>query len=341
VSENGHNTIQHVAEKAGVSITTVSRVLNGKAEKYRISQKTKEKVVKTASDLGYIPDQLARGLRIKRTNTIGLIIPDISNPFFSTIARNIEINARRAGCSIILSDCQEDSQLEIESVRLLRGRKVDGFLVCPVGEEYEHLAALVDNNIPLVTIDRKFPELKCSSVTSDNYQGAFDAVSYFIENNHRIIACIQGKVNTTVNDERVQGYRDALAKYQLPVDDSLIIGESFGKKNGYIGAKILLSRKPRPTAIFSASNLISLGAMSAILEDGLQIPNDISMISFDDQPYSDYLIAPMTTVTQQTSEIGQIAFTLLQNQIANENQQQIEKIVLKTKLILRKSVRRL
>ncbi len=341
MSENGHNTIQNVAEKAGVSITTVSRVLNGKAEKYRISKNTKEAVLRIASELGYIPDQLARGLRIKRTNTLGLIIPDISNPFFSTIARNIEINARKAGCSIILSDCQEDTQMEIESVRLLRGRKVDGFLICPVGEEYEHLTTLVENGIPLVTIDRKFPGLNCSSVTSDNYQGAFDAVSHLIENNHRVIACIQGKVHTSVNDERVQGYRDALAKYDIPLDESLIIGESFGKKNGYIGAKILLSRKPRPTAIFSASNLISLGAMSAILEDGLHIPNDVSMISFDDQPYSDYLVAPMTTVTQQTSEIGQIAFTLLQNQIAQEGQHTVENVVLKTKLILRKSVRSL
>jgi len=333
--------MQTVAEKASVSTTTVSRVLNGKAEKYRISKRTEETVYRVASELGYIPNQVARGLRIRRTDTVGLVIPDISNPFFSTIARNIEINARKVGCSIILSDCQEDTQLEEGSIRLLQSRKVDGFIICPVGEASDHLKILVNSGIPTVVIDRYFEDLECTHVISGNYKGAFEAVSFLIENNHRLIACIQGRLNTSVNKDRVRGYCDALQKYNIHVDESLIIGDNFGKKNGYIGTKILLNRIPRPTAIFSTSNLISLGSMSAILEEGLKIPDDISMISFDDQPYSDYLVAPMTTVAQQTSEIGQIAFTLLQSQMKHEGKQRIEKIVLPTKLIVRKSVKML
>ncbi|MCF7824112.1 MAG: LacI family transcriptional regulator [Candidatus Marinimicrobia bacterium] len=341
MNENRQITLDDIAHHVGVSRTTVSRVLTGQAARYRISSQTSENVSQAALELGYMPDQLARALRTRRTNTIGLIIPDISNPFFSTVARNIEIQARKIGTSIILSDSQEDTQLEIESTRLLQSRKVDGLIICPVGEEFEHLLNLKNSGLPLVIIDRYFPQLDCAYVVSDNYRGALEALSYFFEMNHKSVAFIQGRSNTSVNDDRVRGYRDAHAKYNLPVDESLIVGDSFGKRNGYIGAKILLTKNPRPTAIFAASNLISLGAMSAIQEEGLKIPDDISIISFDDQPYSEYLATPMTTVSQQTSEAGEIAFRLLQAQIKQEGKHSTEGIVLPTELIFRKSVKKL
>jgi len=334
-------TLNNIADQVGVSVTTVSRVLTGQAEKYRISDQTRAHVQESARELGYLPDELARSLRTRRTNTIGLVIPDISNPFFSTIARNIEIQARKIGSSIILSDSQEDTQLEIESIRLLQSRKVDGLLICPVGEEYNHLISLKASGLPLVIIDRYFPELDCAYVVSDNYQGALEAVSYFFNMNHRSVAFLQGRVNTSVNDDRIRGYRDAHKQFGLAVDESLIVGDSFGKRNGYIGTKILLTKNPRPTAIFAASNLISLGAMTAIQEEGLKIPDDVSIISFDDQPYSEYLATPMTTVSQQTSEAGEIAFKLLQTQIKQEGSHSIEGIVLPTELVFRESVRKL
>ena len=334
-------TLDNIADKLSISGTTVSRVLTGQSKKYRISSRTAELVQKTASELGYVPDQLARALRTKRTNTMGLIIPDISNPFFSTIARNIEIQARKVGSSIILADSQEDTQLEIESIRLLQSRKVDGLLICPVGEESSHLEQIVDAGLPMVIIDRYFPSLDCAYVVSDNYQGALEAVEYFFEMEHRSIGYIQGRLNTSVNNDRIRGYRDAHEKNGVSVNESLIVGDSFGKRNGYIGAKILLAKTPRPTAIFAASNLISLGAMTAIKEEGLKIPEDISIISFDDQPYSEYLATPMTTVVQQTSETGEIAFRLLQAQINQNGKQATEGIVLSTELVFRKSVKKM
>ncbi len=339
--KNKQITLDNIAEKIGVSCTTVSRVLTGQSKKYRISDRTTEIVQQTARDLGYVPDQLARALRTKRTNTMGLVIPDISNPFFSTIARNIEIQARKVGNSIILADSQEDTQLEIESIRLLQSRKVDGLIVCPVGEESAHLKDIVNSGLPLVIIDRYFTDLDCAYVVSDNYHGALEAVEYFFQMNHRSIGYIQGRVNTSVNSERIRGYRDAHARFGQAVDESLIVGDSFGKRNGYIGAKILLAKSPRPTAIFAASNLISLGAMTAIQEEGLKIPEDISIISFDEQPYSEYLATPMTTVAQQTSETGEIAFKLLQSQIQNEGSPTTEGIILPTELVFRKSVKQL
>lgn len=341
MSQKSKITLEDIANKVGVSTTTVSRVLTGQSNRYRISDRTRELVSNTASELGYLPNQLARGLRTKRTNTIGLIIPDISNPFFSTIARNIEILARKVGISIILSDSQEDTQLEIESLRILQARNVDGLIICPVGEESAHLLNIVRNGLPVVIVDRYFPDINCPHVVSDNYQGALDAVSHFFEMEHKRVAFIQGRVNTSVNNDRVRGYRDAHKLHNIPVDESLIVGDSFGKRNGYSSAKILLKKNPPPTAIFLASNLISLGAMSAIHEENLKIPDDISIIAFDDQPYSDYLATPMTTVNQQTAEAGEISFKLLLSQIEDEQYKSVERIVLPTTLIFRKSVKRL
>jgi LacI family transcriptional regulator len=334
-------TLRHIAKQVGVSVTTVSRVLNGLAVQYRINEETAKAIQRAAKELGYEPNHVARGLRTRQTFTIGLIIPDISNPFFSTVARNIEVETRKAGYSIILCDTQEDTHLELESISLLQNRKVDGLIVCPAGYESEHLKSIVTSQLPMVIVDRHFSDLDCPYVISDNYGGAVSAVSHFIDKNHRLIGCIQGRILTSVNDNRVRGYRDTLTKNGVPIDDSFIVGDSFGERNGYVGAKILLNRSPRPTALFATSNLISLGALRAITEEGLKIPADLSVISFDDQPYSDYLATPMTTVAQQTTEMGQIAAKLLMTQMHGKRSSGPEGVVLPTKLILRHSVKKL
>ena len=334
-------TLSSIAEKVGVSAATVSRVLSGQGARYRISKRTQETVLEVSKELGYLPDQLARSLRLRRTCTIGLIIPDISNPFFSTVARNVEIEARKAGYSILLSDTQEETSLEVDSIRLLQTRRVDGIIICPGGEESKHIRPLVSGGFPIVIVDRYFPSLQCPYVVSDNYGGAFEAVSHLLERNHRRIACIQGRLHTSVNENRVSGYKDALSKYGIPLNESYIVGDSFGERNGYVCAKVLLNQATRPTAIFATSNLISLGAIRAITEEGLKIPDDISMISFDDQPYSDYLATPMTTVAQQTTEIGQIAFKILIGEIEGESNTETNGVVLPTKLMVRQSVKKL
>lgn len=204
----------------------------------------------------------------------------------------------------------------------------------------EHLERLHNEGIPLVIVDRYFPDLPFSYVVSDNYNGAKAAVEYLIENGHKKIACIQGLLNTRVNDDRVRGYKDAHIKHGLTIDETLIVGDSFGEKNGYIGAKLILSRSS-PTAIFAASNLIALGSLRAISEEGFKIPDDISIISFDDQPYTEYLATPLTTIAQPHSEMGQIAVKLIIEQIESKGNFNPVKLKLPTKLIKRKSVKRL
>lgn len=332
-------TIENIAEKTGLSVSTISRVLNGKAKQYRICDATAELILKTAREMNYTPNQLARGLRLNKTFTIGYIIPDISNPFFAGIARTVEKFARKMGYSVIISDSEEDTKLEISSVRLLLERKIDGLIISPVGNETHHLTELKKRNIPIVLIDRYFPELGFPFITSENYKGALEAVSYLIENGHRRIACIQGLQNAIPNVERVRGYIDAHKKFKLEIDESLIAGDSFGEENGYVETKLLLRRKTLPTAIFGVSNLISLGALKALREEGLSVPGDISLITFDDQPYLDFMAPPVTSVKQQISEIGNIATKLLLDNIDSGKSTGNEGIYIPTKLIIRNSVK--
>ena len=333
-------TLKSIADRLNVSVTTVSRVLNGKSDRYRISKETQELINTAAKELSYSPNQLARGLRLKRTNTIGYIIPDISNPFFSSIAKSVEKSARKLGYSILLCDSEEDTKIEENLLQLMIDRKVDGLIISPVGIEVNHLRRIAQRNIPIVLLDRYFPELNLPFVTSDNYKGAFEAVNMLIEHGHRRIACIQGLVNTSPNNDRVRGYIDAHKTHGLSVDKKLIVGDSFGEENGYIETKLLLKQDNLPTALFAVSNLISLGAIRAISEEGLKIPDDISMVSFDDQPYSRFLSTPMTTVSQQNAQIGQIAIKLLIDQIESNRQLEPKGIFLPTKLISRDSVKR-
>ena len=333
-------TLKSIADRLNVSVTTVSRVLNGKSDRYRISRETQELINTAAKELSYSPNQLARGLRLKRTNTIGYIIPDISNPFFSCIAKSVEKSARKLGYSILLCDSEEDTKIEENLLQLMIDRKVDGLIISPVGIEVNHLRRIAQKNIPIVLLDRYFPELNLPFVTSDNYKGAFEAVNMLIEYGHRRIACIQGLVNTSPNNDRVRGYIDAHKTHDLLVDKKLIVGDSFGEDNGYIETKLLLKQDNLPTALFAVSNLISLGAIRAISEEGLKIPDDISMVSFDDQPYSRFLSTPMTTVSQQNAQIGQIAIKLLIDQIESNRQLEPKGIFLPTILISRDSVKR-
>jgi LacI family transcriptional regulator len=332
-------TLKNIADRLSLSETTVSRALSGQASKYRISQETEKAVLNLAEELHFSPNELARGLRLQKTHTIGLMIPDISNPFFANIARNVEKEARKGGYSVILVDTAEDEAIEIESIRLLRGRKVDGMVISPIGQHASHLEKLFANGMPMVLIDRYFPDSPLPYIASDNFSGAYQAVSHLIQNGHVHIACIQGLENTLPNIERLRGYRSAYADAGIGVDESLIVGDSFGYQNGYIETKLLLRHNPRPTAVFAVSNLISLGALHAIDEEGLSVPGDISIVSFDDQPYSALLATPMTTVAQQNEQIGPLAVKMLFNQIELKTVPEQKGILIPTRLIIRKSVR--
>jgi len=335
------NSIKSLAETMDLSVCTISRVLSGQARKYRISEKTEEAVLAKAAQLDYTPDLTAKSLRLKKTKTLGLIVPDISNQFFSTLARHVELEARKGGYSIILCDSGKSTLTEIESLQLLNSRNVDGIIISPVGQVGSHFEALYKKGMPIVIVDRYFSKMKIPCVTSDNYKASVEAVSYLIENGHKKIACIQALQDCSLNMDRVNGYRDALKAHHIEVDESLIVGNEFDEHNGYIEAKLLLKRNPRPTAIFSVGSSITFGAIRAINEEGLTVPEDISILSFDEQPYFAYLNPPLTAVAQENALMGEISVKLLLAQLDTGNINKPDYVVLPAKLNIRKSVKRI
>lgn len=338
-------TVKNIRELAGLtgfSVSTVSRVLNGKGELYRISEQTSDLILNAAAEYNYYPNRIARGLRLERTETIGLIVPDIANPYFSAIAKTIEVESRKRGYSIFLCDSLDDVSTEGELLNLLASRRVDGIILAPVGIDNGHVTDFRRKGIPMIIIDRYLPDSGIPYVTSDNYSGACLAMEHIISMGHRIIACIQGLNGISVNHDRVRGYEDALAKNGIPVERSLIVGDDFGEENGYIQARLLLGRKNRPTAIFALSNLISLGVMKATTELGLNIPDDISLVSFDDQPYSALLASPMTNVEQRKNEIAGVAVNMLLDIVTGRNREgKMKSIMIRPRLIIRNSVKKL
>ena len=329
-------TLKAIAEQLGLTPTTVSRVLSGKGDQYRISQKTQRRVRELATKLNFSPNQIARGLRLSKTATIGLIVPDISNPYFATIAHHVTAEARQREYSILLCDSQEDTRYEIEAIQLIRSRNVDGLGLCLDCASDEHLKELVESDQPVVLVDRYYPDLAIPSVTSDNARGAREATEYLIRYGHKRIACLQGLQDSAPNRDRVLGYREALAQHNIPIDEELIVGDSFAQRSGYIATKLLLHAKAEFTAIFAMSNQIALGSLHAISEEGLDIPDDVSIIAFDDSPYAPFLATPMTCVEQRNAEMGQIAAQLLFASF--ESHKSSQGLLLPTRLIERESV---
>ena len=332
-------TLKDIAQKSGISVSIVSRVLNKKGAKYRISKETEKLVLKTARELNYRPNQLARGLRLRKTHTIGLVAPDISNPFFALIIKTAEGVAHLLGYTLVVCDSDENSQLEVEHVGLLQAKGVYGLVVLPIGKKHAHLDAAIAAGMPLVTADRSFPDLRASSVVIDNYAGAREAVEHLVDHGHSRNAIIQGLRETITSRERLRGYLDVLAKYNIPVDDGLMVGNDIRRENGYVETTLLLRSSHPPTAIFTTSDLITLGALQAISEQGLEVPRDISIVAFDDVESAEFFRCPITAVSQPRESIGEVAVKLLTDHIRDQRgSHEVKSIVLKPTLIIRESV---
>lgn len=330
--------IVDIAKKAGVSISTVSRVLNGKAEEFRISEKSQQKIRDTARKLNYVPNQFAANLKSGKSNTIALLIPSLTNPFFADIASDINAEVRNRGYITIIGDSDENKDIENEELLQMRSRNIEGLVIAPCNQNWQSLKKLSDQGLPIVCIDRYFENLDIPYVSTDNYEGAVMATRHLLEHGHKNIACIQGVAESVPNRLRIQGYNDAMLS--AGISGSKILGDEFTVQNGYKEMKLLLQQRDRPTAIFALSNTIAIGCIKAIREENLSIPEDISLITFDDHPFLDYLATPLTCVTQPTREMCRIAikylFFMLQNKEVKPRQ-----VLLKPEVKYRKSVKRI
>jgi len=330
--------IKDIAKSTGLSITTVSRVLNGKAKQFRISEKSKKKIVEAAEALNYIPNQIAVNLQSGRTRTIALIIPSLMNPYFSRIAGLINMELQQMGYATLISDCNENPELEKEELMQMNSRNVEAIIIAPCGNSADQLGHSQNLKIPVVCLDRYIEGLEIPFVSTDNYQGAYLATKHFIKNGHTQIACIQGIESSMPNKLRIEGFKAALE--EEGINTSSISGYDFSVENGYTETLLLMQKKPKPTAIFALSNTIALGCMTALKECNFRIPGDISLIAFDDHPYLDYLSTPLTCVAQPVNDICKIAVRLIFSLI-NDEEIKSRQVFLQPTLKLRESVKQL
>ena len=308
-------TLSTIASRLGVSVSTVSRVLSGDAERHRIPKSTAERILKEADRCNYTPSHSARSLRTSKSYAIGLVIPSMSNPFFADMASVIIEGANSRGYTAIIVDTMEAESNQKKAVDSLVSRQVEGIIVAPCGGE-EHLTALSDAGLPVVLIDRYFEHSSLPYVTTNNYKGGVIATQTLLDYGHKDIACIQGVTSSMPNMMRVQGYLDKMKEAGLE-DRITVVGSEFSIQNGYLEARLLLCGDHCPTAIFALSNTIGLGVMKAIREMNLRIPEDISLISFDNNIYLDYMIPPIARVSQPLEDMSRLATKILFERIAD------------------------
>lgn len=311
----GPVTLEQVAQAAGVSPSTASRALAGKARQCRISEKTERAILKAAQGMGFQASHVARSLRTQKTGLIGLLVPDASNPFFAAIARKATGFAERHGLSTLLADSHDSVEHEQDLLTHLQSRQVEGLIICPIGESSAHLKELERRGANVVVVDRWFPDVKLTTVTSENERGAYMATKALLDKGHHQIGCLQGRPGTSSNTERLRGYTQALEASQVESSAEFVRGDDFSEASGYRASCELLEMHPNLSAIFALSNQNALGALRAFAERKLTVPHDISLVTFDDAPFAEYLASPLCVIRQDVEAIGHRATELLIEQI--------------------------
>ncbi len=317
--KKSRTTITEIANELGVSPSTVSRALNNNRA---ISDKTRNAVVKLAQKLNYQPNLLALNLLKKKTNTIGVIVPEITSYFFSSIINGIQDFVNPLGINIIIGQSNESYEEEKNIVQTFASIRVDGFLISPSSEtkKFDHLETLVNNNIPLVIFDRDCEGIEIDKVFVDEYKGAFQAVEYLIQTGCKRISHIAGPPSLSTARHRLQAYKDALKKHNLPINkDYIVESKGFKPKHGIKPTKRLLSLPNPPDAIFAINDGVAIGAMHVIKEAGIIIPDEISVIGFDDDPHSCYFKPSLSTVWQPTYDMGMLSARILMKRINTNN----------------------
>lgn len=332
-------TIKDVAEKAGVSPSTVSRVLNGNGP---IRDSTREKVLNAVKILNYRPNFLAQGLKEGKTKTIGLIIPNIRNPIFPVVARGVEDAAKKYGYTVVLCNTDEDTDTEKEYIQKLRGRWVDGLIIAPAAKKVEHIKELHEKEFPTVLIIRKL-DIPTNAVVIDNYRAAYDAVSFLIRTGHKKIAIIKGNQQLALYRDRFNGYRQALLDAGIPAMDELIAGDESDSVqwslDGYNAINNLLMQNIQFDAVFATTDLRAIGAIRAIKDHNLKVPEDISVIGFDNLEFSSLIDPPLSTVSQPFYDIGVRAVNKLLQLIDSEVAPEATVEIMQSELIIRKSTK--
>lgn len=328
-------TIHDVAQRAGVSPITVSRVINHSGY---ASRETRARVEAAVVELGYVPNRLARSLRSKRTHTLALVLTDITNPFFTTVARGVEDTASDAGYTVIFCNTDESDSEEKKYLQVLLQQQVDGILLVPARSTPDSIDLIRKQKTPVVVLDRRLtPDVAVDTVRCENEVGAYQLVRLLVDLGHQRIAILSGPLGVSTAEDRLAGYRRAMREAGFTDEAQWVIYGSFNQASGYEMMRQLLDINPRPTGIFTANNLIGIGALHAAQEAGLRVPEDLAMVGFDDLPPT-LLTSPFFTVAAQPAyEMGQRATQLLLARLTTDAALPCQEIVLPTELIVRQS----
>jgi LacI family transcriptional regulator len=322
-------TLKDIARDLGLSVVTVSKVLRNHPD---ISENTKKRVLKRMKELNYQPNYAARALITGHTWTIGLIVPDLLHPFFANIAKAISTEIRGQGYGMLIASSDEEPEIEQQEIQQLLTRRVDVMIVASTQSSTESFRQIEEQGVPFILLDRRFQEMPANFVGVDDRVVGLLATSHLIEQGCKRVAHIRGpEVSTAVG--RLNGYKEALAAHQMtPQPDHIVpigsSGDHRGEKGGYEAAQILLSAKNRPDGIFCFNDPVALGAMRAILEAGLRIPDDVAVVGCGNLAYSDFLRVPLSSVDQGSAKIGKTAAVLALKLAQNHS-----KTSLKTKLV--------
>lgn len=329
-------TIKKVAQHAQVSTATVSHVIN---ETRFVSEETKSRVLKAMEELNYTPNPAAQSLRSQKTKTVGLLIPiledETNNIFFMRVARGVEHILKQSGYHIMLGNTNESLEYEMEQIKYFTSRQVDGLIIAPSAGNHEHIAEVIDDNCPVVFVDRKPDGVKGDFVLNNGFQGSYDAVKMLIDKGHRKIGMLSGLLNLSPAQERLAGYRKALDDHDIPQDENLIlIGES-SFDSGYEMTRKLIEGSDI-TALFIASNAISMGSIGYIQDKGIKVPEELAMIGFDNYNWAGVSNPPLSVINQSDYELGVKAAEVLLKKLQKPSNR-FKEYRLPTQAVIRKS----
>lgn len=332
-------SLADVAKSLGVSKTLVSLVLNNRGDEHGISKETQKKVYEKVQELNYKPNQFARGLRIGKSNTIGLVVADISNPFYAKLCRSIEDFLNSKGYNLMICSSDENPEKESELIQMLIERHVDGLIISTTQLNNEDIFNLQSRNFPLVLIDRHLPNINTNYVIVDNVAGAENAVQYLIDSGHKHIGylTITPSYITTIKDRKL-GYERALEANKLSVNPDLIKEIDFNSLNEDIEGVIndIITNHPEVTALFVSNNNLAIAALECLKKLKINVPERISLVCFDDIEVFKLCHPPITAVSQPINEMGRVAAKTLLSQV-NKESDEIENICFSTELVLRES----
>ena len=322
-----------IAKRAGVAPITVSRVINNSGY---VSQSTRERVEAVVKDLGYVPNTIARGLRSKRTHTLALVVTDITNPYFTSMARGVEDVAGASNYTVIYCNTDESETKEEKYANMLAQRQVDGVLLVPSCGNVKTIQFLKSNDINVVVLDRRVSGEDADIVYSDSKKGASRLTKLLIGLGHKRIAIIAGSRGVSTSEDRVIGYQQALSEAGLGGNELIYYG-AFNEHSGYQLANQAMMQTPRPTAIFGGNNFVAMGAIKAIHDLNLDVPEDVSVVGFDDLPEFMFMKPFLTVARQPAYEMGRLAAELLLKRITGETHEEQREFILPVEIVMRES----